>query len=45
MITLEDGRYIQNSHLSPKPQHRWAEDGKELHEMRHMIIKQHWLGI
>ena len=48
MITLEDGKYIQildNSHLSPNPQHRWVEDGKELHELRHMIIKQRWSGI
>ena len=40
--------YIQNldnNHFSSKPQHRWAEDGKELHELRHMIIKQRWLEL
>ena len=40
-LYLEDGKYIQNldkDHLSSKPQHRWAEDGKEHNELWQMII-------
>ena len=29
---------LDNNHLSSKPQHRWAEGGKELNELWQMII-------
>ena len=31
-------QYLDNNHLSSKPQHRWAEDGKEPNELWQMII-------
>jgi hypothetical protein len=41
MITLFRRTYFQNfdnMHFSSKPQQRWAEDGKELTKVCHMII-------
>jgi hypothetical protein len=41
MINLRWRTWLQNFitlHFSSKPEHRWAEGGKELNEMWHIII-------